>query len=258
MNDSGGHYYESSGKAVWEIPNKSKPGTFRKTTVGDAKKLGLYVSPTTALKVLAKPELERWKFQQIIWASLSLPRKDNEPDEDFIGRIIEDAFKQVDDAADLGTQIHQAIEFHFQGKPHDPAMDVYLNPIKKWIADNKVTFLQHETRAIDHAIGVAGTFDATITMPGKEGKGTLDFKSRKTRRGKVVLPYSAEPMQAAAYCAATGSNYAFNIYISTTEPGRLETAFYDSARLSKEYDAFKQVVGVYRHLNQFPHNPIKS
>jgi hypothetical protein len=49
---------------------------------------------------------------------------------------MEDAFKQVDDAADLGTRIHQALENHFQGIPYASDMEQYVAPVKQWVADN--------------------------------------------------------------------------------------------------------------------------
>ena len=57
MKESG-HYYDLTGKAVFEVPNKSKGG-MRHTTLRDAKSLGLLPSVTTIFKCLAAPELDR-------------------------------------------------------------------------------------------------------------------------------------------------------------------------------------------------------
>lgn len=255
MNDSGGHYYDpETGNPRFEVKKKTGPG-FRKATIKDARENGWMISPTTLLKLLHKPELERWKFNQIIAAARTLPMRDGESDEDYGNRIIEDAFAEVDTAADVGTQIHRAIEFYFQGLNYDPVMDVYLNPVKKWVAENGVTFLAHESRIINHEIGVCGTTDGIISMRLQDGKGVLDMKSRKTKPDKEVKPYQAEPMQIAAYAAPVGAKFGINLYISTTEPGRIETAFYDHSRLKAEYECFKHIVAVYRHLNNFPHVP---
>jgi hypothetical protein len=160
MKDTG-HYYDINGKAVFEVPNKSKGG-MRPTTLRDCKALGLFPSVTTIFKCLASPELDRWKQQQVLMASLTLPRNPDESDEDYCSRIMTDAFKQVEDAADLGTQIHKALEMHFQNESYDPAMEEYVAPVKKWVEHNRVKFLQHELRLVNPEVGYAGTTDALI------------------------------------------------------------------------------------------------
>lgn len=253
MNDSS-HFYDKTGGKQWSVPNKSKPGEYRPATLADAKKNNWYISPTTAFKVLAKPELEKWKFAQIIHAALTLPLKPNESDEDYCARIIRDAFEQVQDAADIGGEIHRALELHFQGYPYDPKYDPYINPVKKWVADKKITFVRHEARVMDHSLGVAGTTDAVVRMEGYDGLVILDWKTRKTKPGMPSKPYSTEPIQASAYASPLGATGAFNVYISTTEIGRTQDAFYDHSRIKKEYEAFKHIVSLYRHINNFPLN----
>jgi hypothetical protein len=164
MNESG-HYYDLKGKAVFEVPNKTKGG-YRKTTLRDCKALNLIPSVTTIFKCLASPELDRWKQQQVLMASLTLPRQHDESDEDYCSRIMQDAFKQVDDAADLGTNIHKALENHFQGEAYDPVMECYVEPVKKWVEKNNVTFLKHELRLVNPEVGYAGTTDALIMKDG--------------------------------------------------------------------------------------------
>lgn len=172
MKESG-HYYAADGTAVFEVPNKSKGG-MRPTTLRDAKSQGLLPSVTTIMKVLAAPELDRWKQQQVLLASLTLPRNSEESDEDYCSRIIEDAFRQVQDAADLGTNIHKALEQHFQGDFYDQAMEEYIAPVKKWAEHNRIKFLKHELRLVNKEIGYAGTTDALIEKDGVLY--VLDFK----------------------------------------------------------------------------------
>lgn len=253
MKDSS-HFYTIDGESRWEVPNKSKPGEWRKTTLRDAKANDWLPSPTTVAKVLSKPELDNWKFKQIIHSSLTLPRKPEETDDQYCDRIIEDAFEQVVDAADIGTQVHKAIENHFQGIAYDSAMSGYVELVEKWVERHKVTFLKHETRIVDVELGVCGTTDALITMEGRDGIGVLDIKTRKTKADKKVTPYTTEPLQIAFYAHPVGAVYGVNLYLSTTEPGRCEEAFYDRSRLKEEYQAFGHVVALYRHINNFPYN----
>lgn len=249
MADSS-HYYDLEGNAVFEVPNKSKGG-MRRTTVADARKMGLLPSCTTILKVLANPQLERWKFQQIITASLTLPREAEETEEAYFSRIIEDAFKQVDDAADLGTRIHKAIEDHFQGRKYDKDLEVYVAAVDKWCAENGVEFIRHELRMASEAFGFAGTTDALIRAKEREGMGILDFKTRKTKPDYPCTPYQTEPIQIAAYGHLQMATFGCNVYISSTEPGRVEAVWYDNKRMFNDFAAFQACRQLWGHLNKF-------
>jgi hypothetical protein len=246
MNE-GGHWYDKDGNARHTIVGKN--GKIRKTTLRDARSENWLPSVTTVMKVLAAPELDRWKQQQVLLASLTLPRQDMESDEDYCSRIMQDAFKQVDDAADLGTNIHAALENHFQGKPYDSAMESYVAPVKKWAEHNRVTFLQHELRLVSREVGYAGTTDALIEKDGVLH--VMDYKSRRTKSGYDITPWSKEPMQISAYAKIVNAPRGVNVYISTTEPGRIGEAWYDEAALNKEYEAFKHVVALWQHQNKY-------
>ena len=184
MIKESGHWYNKEGEACHTI--ESKNGKLRPTTLRDARKFNWYPSVTTLMKVLAAPELDRWKQQQVLIASLTLPRNEGETDDQYCSRIMEDAFKQVGDAADLGTAIHKALEDHFQGQAYDPAMEQYIAPVKAWAAEKKVKFLKHELRLVNHEIGYAGTTDALIEVDGILH--ILDYKSRKTK-GDLTLSH---------------------------------------------------------------------
>jgi hypothetical protein len=244
----GGHYYDFDGKAVFEVPNKSKGG-MRPTTLKDCKALNLLPSVTTVMKVMAAPELDRWKQQQVLMASLTLPRNPGESDEQYCSRIMEDAFKQVEEAADLGTQIHKALENHFQGLPYAPEMEEYVAPVKKWVAENNVKFIKHELRLVNPIIGYAGTTDALIEKDGVLH--VLDYKSRKTKPEYKITPWGKEPMQIAAYAVIAEARRGVNLYISTTEPGRIGEAWYDEATIDKEFEAFKHVCALWQHINNY-------
>ena len=247
MKDTG-HYYDIKGKAVFEVPNKSKGG-MRPTTLRDAKNLGLLPSVTTIFKCLASPELDRWKQQQVLMASLTLPRNPDENDEDYCSRIMTDAFKQVEQAADLGTQIHRAVELHFQGEEYDSAMDQYISPIKKWAEHNRIKFLKHELRLVNPEVGYAGTTDALIEKDGVLY--VFDLKSRKTKPEYDIEPWSKEPMQIAAYAKVAGAKRGVNLYISTTEPGRIGEAWYDEKVLDSNYEAFTHVCKYWQFANKY-------
>jgi hypothetical protein len=247
MIKESGHWYDKDGEARHTI--LSAKGEPRPTTLRDAKKFGWLPSVTTVMKVLAAPELDRWKQQQVLMASLTLPRTPDETDEVYCARIMEDAFKQVSDAADLGTNIHAALENHFQGIPYHPEMEPYVAPVRDWCAVNNVKFLRHEVRLVNPEVGYAGTTDALVEINGVLH--VLDYKSRKTKPDVKVTPYGKEPMQISAYANIVKAKRGVNLYISTTEPGRIGEAFYDEETIEKEYEAFKLVVKLWQHQNKY-------
>lgn len=250
MKESAGHFYDKDGNAIFEVPNKSKGG-MRSTTIADCRKLGLYPSVTTIFKTLAAPELDRWKQIQVLTASMTLPRNEGESDDSFMARVMEDAFVQVDKAADLGTRVHKALEDHFQGRPFDPDLLPYVNPVDQWVKNNGVQFIGHELRSVNPYVGYAGTTDGHITAADRTGTGVLDFKTRKSKPEFPMTPWQKEPMQIAAYARMKQATFGVNVFISTTEPGRIEATWYDSECLAREFNAFVHVVKVWQHFNKY-------
>jgi len=262
MNESG-HYYNLKGEAVFEVPNKTKGG-MRPTTIGDCRKLGLLPSVTTLFRVLAKPELDRWKQTQVLLASMTLPRNEGESDDSWMSRVMEDAFVQVGDAADLGTRVHAALENHFQGRPFDESLKSYVDPVDVWVKQNGVTFIEHEIRLVNSDGGYAGTTDAHIKVAGREGTGILDFKTRKSKPQYPMTPWSTEPIQIAAYGKVKSASFGVNVFISTTEPGRVECAWYEKEQMERDYEAFTHIVSLWSYMNNYdprkltiPPNPNK-
>jgi len=247
------HWYDRDGNAVFEVP-KAKGGGMRSTTIADARKLNLYPSVTTVLSVLAKPSLDDWKLQQVAERAYSNPPQDNEEPSSYSRRIIDGAFEQVSDAADLGTRIHAAIEAHFKGEPVEDEMQVYVRPVVGALERTGIKLLQHELRLVNTVDGYAGTTDAVMVLNGKQG--ILDFKSRKTKPGHLCEPWETEPMQIAAYCMAKFSMIQYgccgaNVYISTTEPGRVEIVSYDDITLNKAWGAFKSALYLWQYLKKY-------
>src|SRR5512143_1596429 len=111
------HWFDAKdGEPVYQVPNVSKPGEFRPTNLRDAKRLGLVPSVTTILSILAKPQLERWKQQQVLLASLTMPRPEGITEEQWIDAILDDDREQSVKAMDTGTKIHAAIQGAYEGE----------------------------------------------------------------------------------------------------------------------------------------------
>lgn len=83
----------------------------------------------------------------------------------------------------------------------------------------------------------------------------IDFKSKKTTEGVKVTPFEFQSTQIAAYAMAAFGTLddcmGANVYISTTEPGRIETVFYDSDKLKQEYSLFLNMIAMWRYIKKY-------
>jgi hypothetical protein len=249
------HWYRSNGTACHRLPRVGGGG-MRPTTIRDAKRLGLYPSVTSILSVLAKPQLDKWKMRQVALASMRLERAPAESEAYFCDRIIAEAFSQVEQAADLGSQIHEALEKHFEGVAVPDELQVYTDPVIRWKEAKHIEFVERELCVVNKDHGFAGTMDVACRY-GKRGIGVIDFKTRKTKPGQEVTPYDGQAMQIAAYGATYWGEdqldrlFGANVYISTTEPGRIEVCRYTPVQLRQEWEAFKAICAIWRHLKGY-------
>lgn len=257
MSNESSHWYDREGNSVFELPKKDGSG-LKKTTLADARKMDLLPSVTTLFKVLAKPELDDWKAKQITTAAASNPIMQGEDIGAYHKRITDIAFAQVDEAADLGTRIHKAIEQHFQGIAYDVEMSTYVDSVQLWVRKTGIKIIAQELRLVNLEEGYAGTTDCEFSVDTQlfgETIGILDFKSRKTKTGEKVTPRDTEPAQIAAYYVARYGTidgaYGCNVYISTTEPGRIEATWYNEADLKQAWELFRHCAAIWRIKNKY-------
>jgi hypothetical protein len=127
------HWYTRDGVPQYTVPSK-KDGSPRNTTLRDARTMNLVPSVTTILSVAAKPALTNWLQQQVLLAALTLPRRPDEPEKEYIDRIINDSKEQGRSAADAGTDIHASIQGFYEDKPtgkHQQSVDACAKAIKE-------------------------------------------------------------------------------------------------------------------------------
>jgi RecB family endonuclease NucS len=91
----------------------------------------------------------------------------------------------------------------------------------------------------------------------------IDYKTRKTKPKQVCKPYDTQGMQLAAYAVAhyglarLPEVKAWNVYISTTEIGRVEG--YQHESLLPHWEAFKASAILWSHIKGYdPRQPAFS
>ena len=248
------HWYTREGNPLHEMLKKDGEGT-RATTLADARKLGLLPSVTSIIGVLDKPALSNWKMDRAALAAVANPKQPDESEEYWLARVRSAAMQEAATAADMGSEIHAAIDRHLGGEEYKADLEVYLAPVKEWLAAEKIEIAEREVVVANLAEGYAGRVDAFFND--RAGVfGAVDWKTRRTKpTEKSIKPYDGQAMQLAAYLAArvgAGNLHkvrAVNVYISTTEPGRISV--YEHPGLEAEYHAFLAACALWRHLKGF-------
>jgi hypothetical protein len=261
------------GKAAHTQATKTKGAKpTRPTTIADAKRMGLLPSVSAYTRMLAAPYLERYKMLEVAKACYYCPATGDESYDDYARHILEKSGKDGSGAAEVGTQVHAALDLFFTDReawlahPDIQCQDGNIVPADSFVlpAIAKIDGLGLEVKStesilVNAAYGYAGTTDMVFTH--KNLCGILDFKTKRTHEGEPVISGDTHCMQIAAYHAAywgaddgepIGVNaVGYNVYISTTEIGRVEVVEYSRDELVEAWQAFKSCLTLYRYIKKF-------
>jgi hypothetical protein len=191
-----GHWYTKDGSPAYTI--NSKTGE-RATTLRDARKLGLLPSVTTIIGVLSKGAgLDAWKQQQVLLSALTLPKLPDEPEADWLARVIKDSKETGRKAADRGNDIHAVIESFYDNVLAD--WPPYVRKVEQTINEYFGNQLWTSERSFAHPDGFGGKVDLSSRMDRVSGwdGAIVDFKTKETSLDKVDI-YFEHTLQLAAY-----------------------------------------------------------
>jgi len=183
------HWYTADGQPSYT--RIAKNGNVRNTTLRDAKKEGLLPSVTTIINVLAKPGLDRWKQEQVLLASLTLPRLENEPEADWLKRVTEDSRATGKDAMKRGTDMHNVLEAYFS-QVYLPEYPHYTRRTEEALRNHFGDQFWHCEKSFAHELGYAGKCD----LHSDEGI-VCDFKTKESLENAAV--YDEHILQLIAY-----------------------------------------------------------
>jgi hypothetical protein len=183
------HWYTADGQPSYT--RIAKNGNVRNTTLRDAKKEGLLPSVTTIINVLAKPGLDRWKQEQVLLASLTLPRLENELEADWLKRVTEDSRATGKDAMKRGTDMHNVLEAYFS-QVYLPEYPHYTRRTEEALRNHFGDQFWHCEKSFAHELGYAGKCDLFSE------KGIVcDFKTKESLENAAV--YDEHILQLIAY-----------------------------------------------------------
>lgn len=264
MNE-GSHFYTTTGEPRHFIPKKDGSGN-RPSTVSDCRKNGWVPSPTTVLKLLAKPGLQDWLIKQSVHAVVTAPDVPGEGLDAKITRILEQERQQDEEsriAADRGTAIHNALAGFATAHIEPYPLSIVTSDIGPWVEP-----------AWQHILAIGTPVASEIVLVGDGYAGRTDLIIRCENGVEYIVDYKTtgklpekgawleHRIQLAAYSRARSVSLAkqahsfasvfpigtANLYISTKEPGRFVWCD-NSATLERDYAMFRHLLEYWRIAN---------
>ena len=246
--DPAGHWYNKDGQAVHT--QTKKDGGERNTTLADARKLGLYPSVTTILKLIAKPELEIWKQEQAILSALTLPRVDGESESDFAKRVVKDSGETAKQAADFGTTIHNVIDNYYSEGSYTETYSGMIASLNNIFDTMSLSPFRMEEVIVGS--GFAGKFD--MMAKDKDGKvWVIDFKTQDYK----VKPnaYDEWLWQLGAYSLdreiEDNVSGGINIVIKKSNISEVSTVVYDRTQIEHGRRTFLKIFELWKLLKGY-------
>lgn len=261
------HFYTTDGESAHTQNTKAgAKNPTRPTTIADARKLGLLPSVTTIFDVINKPFLTEWKVREALKMAYANPPSPFIDQTNWVNKIKAQSEEQVGGAAELGTAVHDCIETSLDTSGSDEIKarmfsftDQVLElaaPAVEYVRLMKIVGMECE-QVVTDSLGFAGTIDIAGHVDGAPI--IVDFKTKRTREGEDIEVPETYPWQLAAYhYAKFGLNgdihpqaKAINIYISTTEKGRMEVFTYERDELVEAFDCFKACFKLWTLKNKY-------
>ena len=174
-----------------------------------AKKENLYPSITGILQMQNKPGLTYYFKQQAALAALTLPRRENESDDDFVKRIIMDSDSDKQGAADIGSLVHYWIEQYLTTKKEPFESDLnnvfqIFHSVKKWLDVNISEVIYTEKTFVNEDFG----YGCKIDLLAKNKFGELVLIDFKTQKVKPDAKGRQNPVfYLASYCAQLAAQH---------------------------------------------------
>jgi len=253
-----GHWYDVTGKPVYEV--QAANGSPRPTTLRDARKLNLCPSVTGIIRCAAAPGLEKWKAEQLLLAALTLPRRQDEPESDWLDRVRTDSQEQARNAAERGTAIHAAIQGYYEGKPvpdeYRPHVQGAVKAINEWHKSwpiwggKEPEFAGMEAeQSFAHPSGFGGKTDLFGHAPGW----VLDFKSKEFGPDTKLQTWDEHAMQLSAYREGLNLPKAVGAicYVSATVPGLAKVMVIGEPELQQGWEMFRSLLFYWQAKNNY-------
>jgi hypothetical protein len=243
------HWYTRDGVPRYTVIGAN--GKERNTTLRDARKENLVPSVTTVLNVAAKPALNQWLQRQVLLSALTLPRRPDESEDDWIARIMDDSKEQGRSAADVGTQMHAAIQSFYDGtvyQGHEEYVKGCVDAMRSFFGDQPWI----SERAFGHDSGFGGKCDMHAPASGDFNGLVVDIKTKEFTDPAKVDAYDEHLMQLSAYRVGLGIPNArcANAFVSRNVPGLVVIKEWSEEDLKRGWEMFYALLTFWQLKNQ--------
>jgi hypothetical protein len=241
------HYYLPDGTPFYEVEGKN--GKLRSVNIRDAKAVGAVPSVTTVLNIAAKPGLINWMLDQAILAALTLPKREDESEADYLKRVKQDSKQQGRDAADEGSRIHDAVENWMKGNKIAPAYQTHAITVESAIRE---TFGEHKwvhEEPFAHSMGFGGKIDLYTRSELEPSNGIiLDIKTKEFSPEDDVKGYPEHCIQLAAYAIGLGIPHArcANVFVSRTYPDQVRIIEWMPDEIDQAWEMFTHYLEIWK------------
>jgi hypothetical protein len=183
-------------------------------------------------------------------AAATLPRIEGESSDDWIKRVEEDAKKQSQDAAALGTSIHASLEKAYEGNDWPAEHDVYVICTMNAVKGQFGEYVQWSAeRSFANPLGFGGKLDLS------SDEIVIDFKTSAFDESKKdsEFGYDEHLMQLAAYSLGLGIKEprCANVYISTTVPGLVKIKEWSKEDIDRGLKMFLSLLEYWQVKNKY-------
>jgi hypothetical protein len=264
------HFYTKTGEpAHTQNTKKGAKNPTRPTNIQDARKYGLLASVSTIMEnVLANHSLNNWKQRQLLEKAYELRPCFDESIDEWSSVVIEKASESRESAANLGTSVHKAIENGLNGNLDAIPLDLkpMVDPALAFIANLGLKGMETEKTVVNEHYNYAGTLDVSgiaIIKGGLPNPLIIDIKTKRTKEGEKIEIPETYPWQLAAYHAARfGLSFcrlhpqamALNLFISSTEIGRIDPVWYEADELDHAWQCFLATNRLFQLRNKLNHD----
>ncbi len=267
MSTTGGHWYTLDGKPCHTQPTKKgAKNPERATNITDAKRLRLLPAVSAITAMLDAPGLDHHKRRRVAEEAYDCPMSSFEDREEYIDFLLRKADEPMHLARQFGSALHAPLDAYYSENktisdeervklPDGREMGLFsiLQPAIKAIDGLELDIYGTE-RVVVSALGYAGTADMVASRDRLPV--IVDYKTKATKEDEpIIVPFTYE-MQIAAYWKAafplSGAPMSgFNLFISSTEPGRVEVRQYSNEQLTRAWDAFNACLELWKIVNTY-------
>ena len=238
------HWYTKEGTPAYTTIGKTGE---RATTLRDARKEGLLPSVTTIINLMSKPALSSWLQQQVLLAALTLPRESNEPEQEWLKRVMSDSKATGREAAERGTAIHNIIQGYFE-QMYLPEKPPYLDAIDSTLKSAFGDQAWLSEKSFGHHLGYGGKCDLMAKPMNGQGF-VVDFKTKDTDLDKVDIYFEHE-LQLAAYREGLNlPNARCAILFVNGKTNQVKLVEIEEPQLQKSWECFQHLLRVYQIKN---------